>query len=222
MSGGLYDPRIIVFLEEIGYDKSFGTPDFSPKEVDRKRLKKISGELNQDLVIENNQIFFRKRMDFSGIAKGFITDKAAFFLKERGWQNFLVDSGGDMYAAGLNHDGEKWKIALEGVPEKKMIICLSGRGIATSGISRKKWEIGGKKYHHLINPHNPTKFSFTVRTVSVIEKNTENADGRAKALVLMGKEKGMEFAKKNKIAAIFLDYKGNILVSPEAKKYILS
>jgi hypothetical protein len=36
----------------------------------------------------------------------------------------------------------------------------------------------------------------------------------------MGKEKGLEFAKENKIAAIFLDYKGNIFVSPEAKIYI--
>jgi hypothetical protein len=36
----------------------------------------------------------------------------------------------------------------------------------------------------------------------------------------MGKEKGLEFAKKNKIAAVFLDYRGNIFLTPEAKKYI--
>ena len=65
-------------------------------------------------------------------------------------------------------------------------------------------------------------FPMKLRTVSVIAKNTENADGRAKTLVLMGKEKGLEFAKKNKIAAIFLDYKGNIFIAPEAKQYIFS
>ncbi|MCX6762162.1 MAG: FAD:protein FMN transferase, partial [Candidatus Moranbacteria bacterium] len=86
--------------------------------------------------------------------------------------------------------------------------------------SRKKWQIEGKNFHHLVNPKNPNEFSYEIRTVSVIAENTENADGRAKTLVLMGKEEGFKFAKKNKIAAIFLDYKGNIFISPEAKKYI--
>ena len=58
-------------------------------------------------------------MDFSGIAKGYITDEAAAYSKKRGWKNFLVDSGGDIYAAGQNHRRERWRIAIEGVPEKK-------------------------------------------------------------------------------------------------------
>lgn len=98
---------------------------------------------------------------------------------------------------------------------------ISNRGIATSGISRKKWTIGGKKFHHLVNPKNPDYYSYELRSVSVIAKNTEEADGRAKTLVLMGKCAGLEFAKKNRISAIFFDYRGNIFISPEAKTYIL-
>jgi len=126
-----------------------------------------------------------------------------------------------MFAAGKNAKGEKWRIEIEGVPKERLMLELSDKGIATSGISRKKWQIGEKKFHHLVNPKNPNKFSYELRTVSVIEKNTENADGQAKVLVLMGKEKGFQFAEKNNIAAIFFDYKGNVLISPEAKKYIL-
>ena len=185
-----------------------------------ENFDKIESDLNDNLKIKNGKIFFGRRMDFSGIAKGYITDLGAKFLKKRGWRNFLVDSGGDVFAAGENVNGEKWRIATEGVPEKKLMLNISDKGIATSGISRKKWEIGGKKFHHLINPKNPSYFSHELRTVSVIEKNTENADGRAKVLVLLGKEKGMKFAKKNKIAAVFLDYKGNIFASPEAKQYL--
>jgi thiamine biosynthesis lipoprotein len=159
-------------------------------------------------------------MDFSGIAKGYIVDQAAKFLKDNGWKNFLVDAGGDMNISGTNDEEKKWRIAVEGVPEEKLMLEISGKGIATSGISRKKWQIKGKKFHHLVNPNDPNNFSYEMRTVSVIAQNTENADGRAKTLVLMGKEKGLEFAKENKIAAIFLDYKGNIFVSPEAKKYV--
>jgi FAD:protein FMN transferase len=219
ISGGLYDPRVIGVLEKIGYRKDFRTTDFSKFSLPEK-FQKISTELADDLKTRGGEIFFGCRMDFSGIAKGYITDCAADFLKIRGWKNFLIDSGGDMRIAGKNNEGEKWRIEIEGVPKKKLMLEISERGIATSGISRKKWEIQGKKFHHLVNPKDPNNFSYELRTVSVIASKTENADGRAKTLVLMGKEKGLAFAQKNKIAAIFLDYKGNIFISPEAKKYI--
>jgi thiamine biosynthesis lipoprotein len=219
ISQGLYDPRIIEILEKIGYDSDFRKKDFSKNEI-TNRFKAIGDELEKDLRVKDRKICFSRRMDFSGIAKGYITDLAAKFLKKNGWKDFLIDSGGDIFAAGKNADGEKWRIEIEGISKEKLMLEITERGIATSGISRKKWEIGGKKFHHLVNPKNPNKFSYEIRTVSVIEKNTENADGRAKVLVLLGKEKGMEFAKKNKIAAIFLDYKGNINISPEARKFL--
>jgi len=220
-SGGLYDPRVIGILEKIGYKRDFRSMDFF-RETLPEDFKKIAGELTRDLKIRNGKVFFRRRMDFSGIAKGYIVDRAAEFLKKSGWQNFLIDAGGDMQAVGLNSEGEKWRIAVEGIPEEKLMLEISNRGIATSGISRKKWTIAGKKFLHLVNPKNPNRFSWKLRTVSVISQNTEKADGRAKVLVLMGKKAGLEFAEKNKIPAVFLDYKGNVLISSEAEKYILS
>ena len=219
ISGGLYDPRVIEVLEKIGYDKDFKKKDFSKADLPSP-FSAIRKKLADDLKVENEKIFFARRMDFSGIAKGYIVDQAAKFLKDNGWKNFLVDAGGDMMISGVNEEGKKWRIAVEGVPEEKLMLEISGKGIATSGISRKKWQINGKNFHHLVNPMNPNNYSYELRTVSVIAKNTENADGRAKTLVLMGKEEGLQFAKKNKIAAIFLDYKGNVFLTPEAKKYI--
>jgi len=220
-SGELYDPRVIEILEKIGYQEDFRKADFSKVKIPAN-FDKIERDLSEDLKIKNSKIFFTRRMDFSGIAKGYITDCAAKFLKKQGWKNFLIDSGGDIFAAGKNVEEEKWRIEIESIPKEKLMLEISERGIATSGISRKKWQIGEKKFHHLVNPKNPNEFSFELRTVTVIEKNAENADGRAKVLVLLGKRKGLEFAKKNKIAAVFLDYKGNIFASPAAKKYFLT
>lgn len=219
-SGGLYDPRVIEILEKIGYQKDFRQNDFSKIKIP-DRFEKLEKDLSEDLRVEEEKIFFSRRMDFSGIAKGCIVDQVAEFLREHGWKNFLVDAGGDMSIAGLNSEGAGWRIAVEGISEEKIMLEISERGIATSGISRKKWRAAGRNLHHLVNPKDPSNFSYELKTVSVIAENTEEADGRAKTLVLMGKERGFEFAKKNKIAAVFLDCKGNILVSPEAKKYIL-
>ncbi|MDD3487060.1 MAG: FAD:protein FMN transferase [Candidatus Moranbacteria bacterium] len=219
ISGGLYDPRIVEILEKIGYDKDFRSLDFANKKSGAD-FDPINSDLAEDLKIDGGKIFFGRRMDFSGVAKGYITDCATKFLKESGWENFLADSGGDMYAAGKNAEGEDWKIEVEGADPEKLMLEISERGVATSGISRKKWEIAGKKYHHLVNPKNPNEYSYELRTVSVISENVENADGRAKTLVLMGKEKGFDFAEQNKIAAVFLDYRGDINITSEAKKFV--
>jgi FAD:protein FMN transferase len=219
ISGGLYDPRVIEILEKIGYSSDFKEKDFTKAELPSSFFA-IETDLDDDLKVADGKIFFACRMDFSGIAKGYIVDQAVEFLKKSGWKNFLVDAGGDMMISGLNSEGEKWRISVEGAPEEKLMLEISDRGIATSGISRKKWRIDGKKFHHLVNPKDPNNFSYELRTVSVISKNTESADGRAKTLVLMGKEKGLQFAKKNKISAIFLDYKSNIFISPEAKIFV--
>lgn len=217
ISGGLYDPRIIEMLEQIGYDKDFRRKNFSSAN-EPPEFSGLDTDLEDDLKIKEGKIRLGRRMDFSGIAKGYIVDKAAEFLKSKGWKNFLVDAGGDMNLSGTNRDGKRWQIAVEGISEKKLMLEITDCGIATSGISRKKWSIRGKKYHHLVNPKDPNFFSFEVRTVSVIEKNTEEADGRAKTLVLMGPENGLKFAKEKNIAAVFLDYKGNIFLSPAVKK----
>ena len=82
ISRGLYDPRIIGVLEKIGYGKDFQKTDFGKLALP-ENFSKIEGDLSRDLEVRKNIILFRKRMDFSGIAKGYITDCAAEYLKKR-------------------------------------------------------------------------------------------------------------------------------------------
>lgn len=216
-TGGFFDPRVIGILEGIGYDKDFKKiTDLSVSVA----VQPLHGNLSDDLKIEENNVLFNCRMDFSGIAKGYITDRAADFLKSRGFENFLIDSGGDMYASGKNEDGDFWKISIEGIEDNKLNFSLSDKGVATSGITRRKWEGNGQKFHHLINPKNPQEFLFDLKTVTVILENTEKADVWAKTLFLMGKDKGLEYSNENGIASAFLDYKGNVFLSERIKYYI--
>lgn len=199
----IFDPRILDNLEKIGYRKSFGENNFN---IDINFSSEIfEKELKEDLLIEDNKIKFLKKMDFSGIAKGYITDRVAEFLIKEGWKNFLVDSGGDMYARGLNKKGEKWGIALEGSRNEDEIIAeMSNEGIATSGNTRRNWKVREKKFHHLINPKNVKEFNFDLKSVTVVSGNTQDADVMAKILFIMGFENGLKFADKNKIRSIFL------------------
>lgn len=222
-SQGFFDPRIINTLENIGYIKDF-------KEISSYPNRSFSclGEgtsapaqsLSDDLQIKGDKVLFKKRMDFSGIAKGYITDEGVKLLKKRGWKNFILDSGGDMFVSGLNK-GEKWEIELEGFSLDKLKLKIEDLAVATSGITRRKWASDGKKFHHLINPKNPNDFSFDLKSVSAISDTTEEADVFAKVLFLMGKVDGLQFANQKNISVIFLDYRGNVFVSRKAKRYIV-
>lgn len=211
-TAGIFDPRIIEVIETLGYDRDFRQISVGK---DADHLEKITGKLDDDLQIDesNCQVCFNQRMDFGGIAKGYITDKVAGFLKEQGWKNFIVDSGGDIYLAGKNQEKRQWKVAIEDFLEEDFFIEVSDGAVATSGISRKKWKSAGKDVHHLIKPFSPSDFSFGLRSVSVLAGSTAEADIWAKVFFLLGKEQGADLARSKKLKAFFLDCRGNLFES---------
>ncbi|MDO8529177.1 MAG: FAD:protein FMN transferase [bacterium] len=209
---GYFDPRILETLENIGYGKTFKDSDFIINK-ESKNPKSLTNKLDEDLKIRVNEIFLGNRVDFSGIAKGYITDQVSLLLKSKGRGNFLLNSGGDMFASGSDQFGEKWKISVEGIPEERFYFNIQNQAVATSGVTRRKWEKNGKRYHHLINPMNPRAFLFDLKSVTVIAKTTEEADVLAKTLFLMGKKEGLNFSSKEKIKSIFLDRGGNLFLS---------
>ena len=215
---GIYDPRVLSKMESIGYVHDFHSSVFESQ--DSREGEFFAKNLREDLDIRENEVTFHSKMDFSGIVKGHITDRVRKALLEKGWKNFLVDSGGDMYMGGNELSGEPWKIAIEGISEHSIMFSLSEKAIATSGISRRKWEIDGKRYHHLIHPQKSDTFDFSLKSVTVIADTTEEADVWAKVLFLKGIDEGMIYAKGHGIAALFLPYQGSARISPDCKGYV--
>ena len=213
-TNGIFDPRILEYLENIGYKESFDLNDFK-KEKEIFLEKSVSTPLENDLIIrESGEIKFNKRMDFTGLAKGYITDKVSQFLSSQGWNNFLVDSGGDMYAKGLNEEGLSWGIGLEGYKnEDEVIFEISNQGLATSGNTRKFWGLGEKKIHHLINPKDKNHFDFEIKTVTVLAENATRADLLAKFIFILGLEDGLRWANENEIPCVFLKSESEIIRS---------
>jgi FAD:protein FMN transferase len=224
ISTGYFDPRVISNLERIGYDRDFKSNDLNRRGEEAINFEKIEGDLTDDILLnfEKKSVTLAKRIDTTGIAKGYTVDEATECLMWAGFENFIIDAGGDMFARGKNIEGGSWRIGIEGLADEKLMLKLEKEGIATSGIDRKRWQIGEKKFHHLINPKDPENFSFDIKTVTVIADKTVEADGRAKVLVLMGKAEGLNFANKNKTKALFLDYHGNVYISEAIKNNIYS
>lgn len=217
-TGGVYDPRILSALESAGYVKDFHGGTFDPRQGGYDGI--FSNPLSDDLRVGNGAAYFCVKMDFAGIVKGYVTDEVKKFLVQKGWKDFVVDSGGDMYMAGNELSGSPWRISIEGISSQSIMFSLSEKAIATSGISRRKWEVAGKPYHHLINPKKPEAFEFSLKSVTVIADTTEEADVWAKVLFLRGIDEGILFAKENNIAAIFLPYRGGARISSRCREFL--
>jgi len=126
---------------------------------DEAALKNALQSVGFDKIIFNRQdevqLKGAAQLDLSGIGQGYAADEAARILRSAGWNNFLIDVGGDMFAGGLNCSGRPWRIGIQH-PRKDGrlidIVELSNQGVVTSGDYEKFYEINGKKWSHIINP----------------------------------------------------------------------
>lgn len=215
LSEGLFDPRIFDALVASGYAHDFDSGGFSKGE--HPEGAGLDTDLGNDLIVGDGTVRFLRRMDFSGIVKGHVTDMVAQFLSGQGWTDFMVDSGGDMRLAGMPAGAEQWNIALEGADSSRVLICATDAAIATSGISKRKWSIGHERFHHLVNPRNPEAYDFSLRTVTVIAGSAEEADILAKTIFIQPDDRRRAFVRERGISAIVLSYSGQVWISPGAK-----
>ncbi len=201
---GYFDPRVINTLEAIGYTKDFFAD--SPQKIGVfGELASLSAPIEDDIVFDeqNCAVMLHHRIDLAGIVKSMAVAAATDLIRGAGVEDFAVDAGGDMVVSGQCDDGP-WYIGIEGVDDDEFLAEMSDEAMATSGITRRKWQIGGRDYHHLINPFAQNEFKSDILTVSVVDDDVVQADIWAKALFLMG-ENGSKFAQDNNIKAVFID-----------------
>jgi len=150
-------------------------------------------------------------IDLSAIAKGFAVDLVAESLAAReGLLGVMVEVGGEIRVAGLNRERRPWRLAIEspttGTRGIQRIVELTGLAIATSGDYRNFWESEGRRYSHIIDPGTGAPVTHRAASVSVIAPECAVADAYATALLVMGPERGLEWARDWNVPVLFLVY----------------
>jgi thiamine biosynthesis lipoprotein len=137
-------------------------------------------------------------LDLASIAKGYGVDQVAVLIRTNGIKNFLVEIGGEVFAAGLRKDGKNWKIGINR-PEKNTpfdqvykVLYLQDKGFATSGDYRNYFELGGKRFSHILDPRNGYPINNRAVSVSIVADTCTFADGLATAVMVLGHKKGLE------------------------------
>ncbi|MDX1300235.1 MAG: FAD:protein FMN transferase [Pseudomonas sp.] len=176
--------------------------------IGMQHLRRVGEQLCKDVDVQ---------VDFNSIAAGYAVDRVVQRLTQLGVSSYLVEITGELKAAGKKPDGQPWRIGLEAPQEgervAQRVLALDGYGVSTSGDYRNYFEENGRRYSHTLDPLSGAPITHTLAAVTVVDKSTLRADGLSTVLMVMGTERGVEFAERMGIAAFFVTREGDAFVT---------
>lgn len=161
------------------------------------------------------------KIGLGGIAKGYAVDKAAAILTSKGLASFFVQAGGDLFTRGTKPDGSAWSAGIRdprGSAEQYFAtLPVSDHAFSTAGDYERSYVVGGKRYHHIIDPR--TGFPATAsRSVTIYAPTAFIADAIDDAVFILGPEKGFKIVDAiDDCGAVVVDAKNNLWISSRLK-----
>jgi thiamine biosynthesis lipoprotein len=198
LSGGAWDGTISPLVVLWGFGP--GGPALSPPSPER--IARALGKVGFDKIEIRDTGALVKRhaavtVDLSSIAKGYGVDAVAEALREAGHAEFLVEIGGEVFAAGRRLDGGPWRVGINrpdpeaGPGELYKVVPLGDQALATSGDYRSYVLEDGRRRSHVIDPRSGQPVTNGVVSASVLAPTCMLADGLATAVMVMGPEAGL-------------------------------
>jgi thiamine biosynthesis lipoprotein len=218
MSGGAFDITFETLHGLWKFDQDWDPHPPSAAEV-QARLKYV-GYKHVKLAPAARSVFLDEahvRIGLGGIAKGYAVDRASKVLLDAGMSSFYVQAGGDLYAHGVKPDGSPWLAGIRDPrgPEGDYFVMtgVSDHAFSTAGDYERAYVVGGRRYHHIIDPH--TGFPATAsRSVTIWAPTALIADEVDDAVFILGPEKGLALVESlDDVAAVIVDARNKVWTS---------
>lgn len=157
-------------------------------------------------------------IDLGAVAKGYIADKAAEYLKEKGVESAILNLGGNVVALGCKPDGSKWSIGIQD-PEKEngragYSVLVADESVVTSGIYQRGFDKDGVRYHHILDRATGWPVQNGLASVTIIADSSAMADAMSTACFVLGRDMGMSFAEEMGVQAVFIGTDGKVSCTP--------
>ncbi len=156
------------------------------------------------------------RVHLGGIGKGYAMDRAAALLRDRGFGDFLLQAGGDLYAAGRRGD-RAWRVGLADPRgaggETFATIELADETFSTSGDYERFFVKDGERYHHLLDPDTgqPARHC---RSVTILARSALQADWLSTGVFILGPDEGMALVERlPDVEAVVVTAENEVMVS---------
>lgn len=208
-SGGAFDPTVYPLsrLWKFSADTYVGVPTTLPDDEEILDALSLVG-MDKLLLDEENLTVTKKadglKIDLGGLAKGYAAGEALSIAD--GMQG-IINVGGNIVAVGRDisvgiqnprGDGYIGKFTLN-----------SKTSVSTSGDYERRYVYDGINYHHIISPFTgyPTgvKDDANLISVTVVSDNYTLCDAVTTAVMVLGKEKGIELIEKLNLKGVLID-----------------
>jgi thiamine biosynthesis lipoprotein len=161
------------------------------------------------------------KISLGGIAKGYGVDRAVALLDKAGLKSFYVQAGGDLFARGKKPDGNSWSAGVRDPrgPDGSFfaLLPLSDHAFSTAGDYERSYIVGGKRYHHIIDPRTGSPATAS-RSVTIWATSALLADAVDDAVFILGPEKGMKLIESlDGVGAVIVDKDNNVWISDRLK-----
>jgi thiamine biosynthesis lipoprotein len=172
-----------------------------PPHAEIERRRKLIDYRQLEVDEQAGTAFLRREgmvVGLGGIGKGYAVDRARDILRRRGFRDFLIQFGGDIYAAG--HRGDRpWRLGIRDPrgPSDRIFAAmeLSDSTFSTSGDYERFFIRDGRRYHHIIDPATgePARES---RSVTIVTDSATIADGLSTGVFILGPDAGMALLER--------------------------
>jgi thiamine biosynthesis lipoprotein len=199
-TGGIVDPAVGGRVIEWGYDRTFDS--LSPAGAPIPSWDRPTWRIDGSIVHRSPGT----RLDLGGIAKGWTADRAV----DLGFAS-VVSAGGDLRSS----DPDTTVDIVDPWGATPVRLSLGVGGLATSSISRRRWESAGGPAHHIIDPRTGDPAHTPVVSATVIAATAAEAEAGAKSVLIRGVE-GLAWARRQPWirSALVVWHDGNVFATP--------
>ncbi len=193
LSGGAFDITVKPVIDLV--KESFAAHNAPPAADQMEKALSLVGM--ERIEVSRNSIAFAKEgmgITLDGIAKGFIADETAEFLRASGVRHALVNAGGDIRGIGGREEGKPWRIAVRDPEHEEQYACvinITDGAVATSGNYEVYFD-KEKTFHHIVDPGSG-KSPRAEQSASIYCDVAMRADALSTTIFVMNPRKGIEF-----------------------------
>lgn len=221
-SGGLFDITVAPLKYLYGLE-SHQNQSHIPSDKELDSIKAFIG-FGKILFISDSIIIMPigMQIDLGGIGKGYIIGEAADFLKQKGYTNFLINTGGDIICSGMKPGKQPWIVGIRNPRIQDAMIATVAvqdsnfRCIFTSGDYERYFIEKKKRYHHIFDPRTCKPASHQM-SVTVIGKNVLPVDAATKSVFIMPTEKSLAYLRSKGFVGLVIDSSGRGMANSELK-----
>lgn len=156
------------------------------------------------------------RLDLGAVAKGYAAERAQRVLQQHGIAQALIDAGGNIRVLGENRRGRPWQIGVKDPRGEGRVIAvlpLVDAAAVTSGDYYRYVEIGGRRYHHLLDPKTGYPAAANL-SLTVVAADAGLADVLSTTLFVLPPEQALALAARAGVEALLVSADRRILHTP--------